>query len=40
MDIPAQGEKNLAKRLAENDKKSHWNLAKSERERGKFEKVT
>ena len=34
MDIPAYGEKNLAKRLAENDKKkSLWSLAESERER-------
>ena len=38
MDIPAQGEKNLARRLAKNDNKSQWSLTKSKRERGKFEK--
>ena len=33
MDILAYGEKNLAKRLAENDKKFLWSLAKLEREK-------
>ena len=39
MDIPAYGEKNLAKIQEENDKKLLWSLAESqrERERGKFE---
>ena len=33
MDKPAYGEKNLAKILAENEKKFLWSLAKSEREK-------
>ena len=37
MDIPAYGEKNLAKIQEENDKKLLWSLAELERERGKFE---
>ena len=37
MDIPAYGEKNLAKIQEESDKKLLWSLAESERERGKFE---
>ena len=33
MDIPAYGEKNLAKIWEENDKKLLWSLAELERER-------
>ena len=33
MDIPAYGEKNLAKIQEENDKKLLWSLAELERER-------
>ena len=42
MDIPAWREKNLARNLEENDKKSMWSLAESEREKKvlkSFEKV-
>ena len=34
IDIPAQGERNLARNLKENDKKKYlWSLAKLEREK-------
>ena len=33
MDIPAQGERNFARNSEENDKKSLWSLAESEREK-------
>ena len=33
MYIPAQGERFLARQMEENDKKSQWSLAQSEREK-------
>ena len=36
-DIPAQGERNFARILEENDKKFLWSLAESEREKKNLE---